>query len=258
VHADVEVIERALDVARSLGRGDLEATATEELAAAALAMGDVSTAWDLAERAKTLAVAAGRSSVLGWALLVQARVHGMRAEETEAADVLAEAHEHFAGASVVWGLARVLNERGVAARRVSSLSAAERHYRDAIRLLAPTEDRGTLCESQRGLAEVLVELGRVDEAEKHALDAVATVGAHDIASRATTCAALGVVRAAQARDEEAESHLRQALELISETDLRCVQVSVIEALTRFLRSRGREEEAVAYEAELAVLLPATA
>ena len=61
--------------------------------------------------------------------------------------------------------------------------AAERLLREAIRLLKPLEDRGALCESQRALAEVLIRLGRLDEAERLALEAVETVGEHDISSR---------------------------------------------------------------------------
>ena len=51
--------------------------------------------------------------------------------------------------------------------------------------------------------------GRVDEAERFALAARETVGPHDISSLATTAMSLGLVRAAQGRDDEAEELLRR-------------------------------------------------
>ena len=54
---------------------------------------------------------------------------------------------------------------------------AEETLREAIRLLKPIQDRGTLVESQRLLAQVLLDQGRLDEAERFALEARETVGA---------------------------------------------------------------------------------
>jgi tetratricopeptide (TPR) repeat protein len=120
------------------------------------------------------------------------------------------------------------------------------------------EDRGTLCESQRGLAQLLVQLGRLEEAEQLALEARTTVGRHDQNSRATTRLALGIVRAAQGRDEEAEALLHEALDVIERTDAKLVHAEVLEALAGFLRARGRDADASAYEAELLALRPAVA
>jgi len=129
------------------------------------------------------------------------------------------------------------------ARHKGDLVKAERLFRESIRILAPLEDRATLCETQRSLAELLLELGRLDEAERFALTARETVGPHDISSLATTTMALGKVRAAQGRDEEAEELLRQAYESIAATEHRAHQCETLEALTQFLRDRGREGEA---------------
>ncbi len=129
--------------------------------------------------------------------------------------------------------------------------AAERRFRDAIRILKPLEDRGTLCESQRGLAQVLVSLKKIDEAERYALEARETVGPHDTISRATTRMALGIVRAAQGRDEEAEALLREAVAVVDGKPLLLIRRELVTALARFLRERDRIDEAEQYEAELA-------
>ena len=67
--------------------------------------------------------------------------------------------------------------RGSSSGRRRDLRRAEELLRDAIRVLKPLEDRGTLVESQRLLAQVLLEEGSLDEAERLALDARETVGA---------------------------------------------------------------------------------
>jgi tetratricopeptide (TPR) repeat protein len=109
------------------------------------------------------------------------------------------------------------------------------------------EDRGTLCESQRALAEVLLEQGRIDEAERFALASRETVGPEDVASRATTRKALARVRAAQRRDAEAEKLYRDALDIIQGSDYERQAGEIRNALARFLRDRGRHAEARSYD-----------
>jgi tetratricopeptide (TPR) repeat protein len=133
---------------------------------------------------------------------------------------------------------------------------AEKYLREAVRILKPFEDRGTLCETQRDLAENLVVQGRLDEAERWALEARDTVGEADWASVATTTMALGLVRAAQGRDEEAEALLREALAMTEKRAFSRNLLQPLEALANFLRDRGRVDEAEEYERRLAELLPA--
>jgi len=108
-------------------------------------------------------------------------------------------------------------------------------------------DRATLCESQRGLAELLLERGRIDEAERLALESRETVGLQDVTSIATTTAALGQVRAAQGRDDEAEELLRAAVDQVAGTDFAEVEYETLRPLAQFLRERGREDEAAPFE-----------
>jgi hypothetical protein len=63
--------------------------------------------------------------------------------------------------------------------------------------------------------------------------------------------ALGIVRAAQGRDEEAELLLREAIAVVDGKPLRLIRRELVAALARFLRERDRSEEAEEYEAELA-------
>ena len=111
-----------------------------------------------------------------------------------------------------------------------------------------------MIEAQRTLAEIVLAQGRVEEAERWALSAVETVGMQDMMSRANVRMVLGLVRAAQGRDDEAELLLREAIDSLSETDYRNVEPEPLAAYAQFLRDRGRDDEAAVIEDRLEALL----
>jgi ATP/maltotriose-dependent transcriptional regulator MalT len=77
------------------------------------------------------------------------------------------------------------------------------------------------------LAQVLVGRGKLDEAERVALQAREIVGPQDHGSRATTRMALGLVRAAQGRDAEAEKLLREAVDAFAQSGLRYAELQAL-------------------------------
>jgi ATP/maltotriose-dependent transcriptional regulator MalT len=119
-------------------------------------------------------------------------------------------------------------------------------------------ERGTLCESQRYLAQLLLAQGRVDEAEKFALAARETVSAEDTVSRATTRIALAQVRAVQGRHEEAETLFAEALEIVSDSEHCRILLDVLPPYADFLRALSRPEEAAALDERLAARVPTAA
>jgi ATP/maltotriose-dependent transcriptional regulator MalT len=107
------------------------------------------------------------------------------------------------------------------------------------------------------LADALAAQGRLDEAETVALEAMETVGLHDVSSQASTRVSLALVRVAQGRDGEAEALLREAWERVEGTGWRVTEAWVVEQLDQFLRERGRRDAAVdARAAELSRVAPA--
>src|SRR5439155_24130338 len=134
-------------------------------------------------------------------------------------------------------------------------ASAERAFRHAVRGYVTNEDHGHLCEAERALAEALLEAGKIEEAERHALAGYSLVSSSDLTSRSATMSTLGLVRAAQGRDEEAEQLLRDAVALLEPTDYRLLEVAALVALTRFLRARSRDEEAVELETRIPEPVP---
>jgi ATP/maltotriose-dependent transcriptional regulator MalT len=104
---------------------------------------------------------------------------------------------------------------------------------------------------------VLTAQNRIDEAERLAHEARETVGPEDRVSLSTTTLALGVVRAAQGRDEEAEALMLDAIDGFALYDIRALEHWALRYLAEFLRSRGRDDEAVVYEERRAALAPAS-
>jgi len=133
--------------------------------------------------------------------------------------------------------------------------SAERAFRHAVRVYVTNEDHGHLCEAERALAEALLETGKIEEAERHALAGYSLVSSSDLTSRSATMSTLGLVRAAQGRDEEAEQLLRDAVALLEPTDYRLLEVAALVALRRFLRTRGRDDEALELEARIPEPVP---
>ncbi|HEX3687642.1 MAG TPA: AAA family ATPase [Gaiellaceae bacterium] len=243
-----QVMLEALELARASEHKGFESEAADELASVYLARLEFDRAEPLIEQAILLAEESGSAVSRGRALRFAGQLHLYRRELDDAEAALEAARVHLAEAGAAWMLGRTLNFAGWTARHKGELEKAERLFRESIRILAPLEDRATLCETERSLAELLLSQGRIDEAERLALAARETVGPHDVTSLATTTMSLGLVRAAQGRDEEAEELLRQAYDTLAATEHRKHQCELLQALVQFLRERGRDDEADELEA----------
>jgi class 3 adenylate cyclase/tetratricopeptide (TPR) repeat protein len=239
-----------LEIARRVGRVDLESRALHALAYVYYERLELDRAAEVRERAAELAEASG--SILGRARALRSRGDSqeLRGELDEGEAALQEARELFAEAGAAVQLSRTLLSLARLAGRRGQPEKAEKLLREAVRTLKPLGDRGTLCEAQRQLAQVLVGLGRVEEAELVALEGRETVGPEDLSSRATTRMALGQVRAAQGRYEEAETLLREAIGMLDGTECRLSTLEPLEALVQFLRERDRDDAAAPFARRL--------
>jgi class 3 adenylate cyclase/tetratricopeptide (TPR) repeat protein len=257
--AEAEEFERrAVDAARAAGRKDLEAKAALQLAGIHIGRMENDKAAPLIERALELADASG--SIVARASAAQSKGNLLRVQGhyDHAEGWFIKALDLYREAGDANEIAWTSRQLGLVAWETSNLEKAEKLLRESIRLLAPMQERGTLCESQRFLAQLLLEQGRIDEAEKYALAARETVSAEDLTSRATTRVALAQVRAAQGRYDEAEELFSAAVEILSEGEHCRILLDILPPYAEFLRGLDRTREAEELEARLAARVPTAA
>jgi tetratricopeptide (TPR) repeat protein len=238
--------QEAFSAARRAGRKDLMSSAANSLASSYLWAFELDRAEAAAAEALRLAEETGGIVPRGQALGTFGQIEEFRGNTNEAIRLYETSIALFDEAGAVLDQGAKLNHAAELVMHGGDLQRAERLAREAIRLLKPLGDRGYLCESQRILAQILLRRGNVEEAERYALDAVETVGEHDVTSLATTKMALGLVRGAQGRDDEAERLLREAASA-SGSAPGWISTLTITPLKHFLESRGRHEEAAELE-----------
>jgi tetratricopeptide (TPR) repeat protein len=204
--------------------------------------------------AAALAESSGSLSAAAWVARVRGSILLRRGVFDEAADAFASARQLFEEVGATSDAGRTQQLEGVAVWQGGDPDRAEQIVREAVRVLLSLEERAKVIEAQRTLAEIVLAKGHVEEAERWALSAVETVGMQDIMSRSNVRMVLGLVRAAQGRDDEAELLLREAIDALSESDYRNVEPEPLAAYAQFLRDRGRDDEANAVEERLETLL----
>jgi class 3 adenylate cyclase/tetratricopeptide (TPR) repeat protein len=249
-------VEQGLALATVAGRKDLETLAAQALANIYTFDLELDRAQQFVARALELAEESGSIFARAAALSSAGSLHLILEELEEAEAAYSEARRLFDELGVVQVVGQTTMMLGRIVESRGDDAGAERLLRESIRLLQGLGDRSVLCEAERRLAQLLVKRGRLDEAERLALKARETVGREDATSLVTTAMALGIVRAAQGRDEEAEALLRKAVE--DARRFKLLQIEPLKNLARFLRDRGRTEEAAPFEARWAELSPAEA
>jgi class 3 adenylate cyclase/tetratricopeptide (TPR) repeat protein len=251
----VRFMETAYAIALDARRKDLQTIAAQSLARTHINRLELDEAELLLTRALELAGESGSvrarvSAALsyGWLLMVQGE---LAAAETMLEEVRAAAEE----LGVEPAIAVALLHLGWLARLRGDHRRAEKMFREAVRMTTARGDRGTLPDFQAALAATLADLGKIDEAERLALESRANASPEDTACLVAATTALAAVRAMQGRDEEAEELFRSALAFTREASLAVFELEPLERFVRFLHERGRREEASAYEARLAELSP---
>jgi class 3 adenylate cyclase/tetratricopeptide (TPR) repeat protein len=253
-----EYEEQALEAARAAGRKDHEARAALQLAGIQIGRMEDDKAEPLIERALALAEESGSIVARASAAQSKGNLHRVRGEYEQAEGWLTKALDLYREAADVSEIAWTSRQLGLVAWKTGNPAQAEKHLRESIRLLAPMQERGTLCESQRLLAQLLLSEGRIEEAEKYALAGRETVSAEDDTSRATTRVALAQVRAAQGRDDEADTLFHEAADMVSGSEHCRTLLEVLPPYADFLRARGRVDEAAELELRLAERVPTAA
>jgi class 3 adenylate cyclase/tetratricopeptide (TPR) repeat protein len=251
----VRFMERAYVIALDAGRKDLQTIAAQWLAHTHIVRLELDEAELLLTRALELAGESGSVRARVSATLAYGWFLTVKGELDAAETVLEEVRATSAELGVEPAIANALMKLGLIARLRGDHKRAEKQLREAVRILGTRGDRGLLPDYQAVLAATLADLGKVDEAERLALEARANGSPDDTSCKVAATTALAAVRAAQGRDEEAEKLFHFALALAREGNFHVYEIDPLERLSSFLRDRGREDEASSYEGRLAELSP---
>jgi class 3 adenylate cyclase/tetratricopeptide (TPR) repeat protein len=251
-------MEKAFEIAVDAERKDLQTIAAQSLAHVHVTRLELDEGERLLTRALELAgesgsvrARIGTSGTYGFFLMVKGELD---ASETVFEEVRTTASEFGLGSSEAAALHRLAK----LARIRGDHKRAEKLLREGVRITEARGDRAILPEYQAALAKTLVDVGKVDEAERLALEARENVVRQDPQGVIVTMCALGVVRAAQGRHEEARELLNAALELAQESNQKVYELGALTFLANLMREQGLEEEAGLYEERLAELAPSDA
>jgi class 3 adenylate cyclase/tetratricopeptide (TPR) repeat protein len=255
VDSAVRDTERAYGVAMDSGRKDLQTIASQALATLHLGRLELDEAELAITRALELAGESGSVRARIGATFAYGHFLRQKGEFDAAETIYEEVRTTAAEVGLEHFVGYALFQLGALARRRGDIRRAEKLLREATRSAAARGDRGFLPEAQAQLACTLVEAGRLEEAERLAVEAVAGVGPEDPSAQVAATGALGHVRAAQGRDEEAEELIRDALAIAEESPFTHLELEPLELLADFLLTREREREAAAHQERLAELVP---
>ena len=189
-------------------------------------------------KALELAEESGAIESRGWFFSPGRRSISLEGHLEQAEEAAEQAKRLSSEAGAVWAVARALNIGAWVAWGAATSEKGEKRFRESIRLLKPIGDRAALCESQRGLAELLLERGRVEEAERLALEAVETVGSAGPTSRATTARLSPWCARRRGATTRPRSCSNPAVDAVTGTDFREVSSRCSSRYAEFLRERA--------------------
>lgn len=255
VDSFIGYMEKAYAIAVAAERKDLQTIAAHALAQTHIVRFELDEAEALLTRALELSgesgsmrARAGAALAYAWFLIVKGELD---AAETLLEEVRATSAEH--GVEPVQSAA--LAKLGWMARQRGDHRRAEKLLREALRIVVARGDRGGLPDLQGGLATTLADVGKLDEAERLALEAQAGASPEDVSAQVEATQALAAVRAGQGRDAEAEELYRSTIGLARGSAFPILEIEPLERFIRFLQERGRDADAVPYEERLAELAP---
>jgi tetratricopeptide (TPR) repeat protein len=250
----VRFMEQAYVIALDASRKDLQTIAAQSLAQTHIIRLELEEAELLLARALELAGESGSVGARVSATLAYGWFLTVKGEFDAAETVLEEVRATATELGVEPAVAAALLKLGWIARLKGDHKRSEKLLREAVRITTARGDRGMLPDFQAALAATLADLGKVDEAERLALEARTNAAPDDTSCKIAATTALGAVRAAQKRDGEADELFRSALALAREGNVEVFEIEPLKRFAAFLRDRGREDEAAAYEARLTELV----
>jgi predicted ATPase/class 3 adenylate cyclase len=126
--------------------------------------------------------------------------------------------------------------------RAGDLEGSRSSVERALEISEASGHTGRIPEDAADLAVLLVELGDVAEAERHARHAIESAADWDVSARAHSLVAMGEVRRAQGRFDEAEALMREGVSIFAVTEYVGTHHQLMTPLACLLLETGRTEE----------------
>lgn len=239
----IAVNEDLIRQAMSIGDIPRVAAITARLTPAEVVRGNYQVAREHMAEAESLAAEYGLRNVAlrvqfdraGWQMWRGELAEGARLlREYERAAVDAGAPQHQLSALRFLGYTLVCAAKPAEAAAVLD---------EALALSESTGERWNRTEVLAMRAQAALDLGDVASADRFIGQALATLRDDDVTAESETNMHLGLVRAAQNREAEAEAALRRAVEVAAATPYANVAIPAALHLAIFLARRGRSEEA---------------
>lgn len=241
----VRINEELLERARAISDGARAAMILERLAHAELLTGDPQKADMYLAEADEFANKLGLRNIA----LKLMSAHALRLLQAGQFEAAVRAHQEVVAAAEDAG---AVQEQVSGLRFMSYALQLQHNYEEMARVLDQAVELSESSGERWNRAEVLglrgraaVELGEIETAERFIRRALAVMQPEDVTGISEVHSYLGVLRAAQGRDAEAESALRHGVEVVMNTPYGWAIAVPMVDLARFLALRGRFEESTA-------------
>ena len=247
--ARAEALERALVHARRAGDHNTEVMIAHHLAVA-YGQGPA-TVDELEARAVDWERESARNPGLAWAARrLRTHCHRMRGEFEEARRLWEQNYAEICELGQTFKTFGALHTRGMIEYNAGDLELCADYQQQSSEGLKAVGETNVLSTFSGDYAITLAELGRLEQAEAYAVQSRDLAGADDVASQIWWRTAMGLVEAERGNIAEAESLLREAVELLTGEQPE-VEARTMLALARVLERTGRMGEAAAAVEEAA-------
>jgi tetratricopeptide (TPR) repeat protein len=245
----IEANKRLLERARSIGDSARTAAILMRLAASETNRGDLAAADRYLAEAEALAAQTGLRNVTLQAHLPRGTRLMLAGELTAAEQVFRAYLVAARDAGVVQQQVSALRFESYVLLRQNRPAPAADALDQALTLSESSGERWNRAELFALRARAALELGDIPSAEHFMDGALAVLRDDDVTAISEVHHHLGMIRAAEGRDGEAEASLRRSLEAVRGTDYHWPTSNASLALAEFLARRGRVTEAAALVAE---------
>ena len=236
-------LERALEHARAAGEAR-EETEVVRLLAASLLFGSLPAQEGIERCEDLLSQVAGQRDAEAGVLEALASLHAMRGRFDEARELHRRGARTYADLSEEARLTRLTAVGTRIELLAGDRKAAERELRSAYETYEARGENGSVAAVAASLARLASEVGRDDEAERLARVAERSARSDDLTTQVRLRAAQAKVLARQGRLDEAESLVREAVDLTSAAEFPDWQGDTFMDLADVLTAAERPDEAM--------------